>query len=150
MVPCNDELVARIMARVVVDDNDCWLVQGFPTSAGHGQISYKGRSWGTHRVIYVHYYGEIRDGLNVLHSCDVPNCCNPEHLEEGTQKKNVIDAVSRGRWTGGRRSGLRMVDAEEIRLRYWAGLKQKQLAEEFGVSIPTISQIVNYKAWNNL
>ncbi len=135
MVPCNDELVARIMARVVVDDNGCWLFQGKPASCGHGQISYKGRTWGTHRIIYVYYYGQIEDGLNILHSCDVSNCCNPEHLEAGTQKKNVDDCITRGR--GGRRgraTGLKMVDAEEIRLRYWEGVKVSQLVDEFKIS----------------
>ncbi len=150
MVPSNGALVARIMDRVITDDNGCWLWQGSLYSAGHGQIWCEGRSWGTHRIIYAYYHGKIEDGLMVLHKCDVSNCCNPDHLEPGTGSKNALDCISRGR--GGARGikALRMVDAEDIRLRYWAGLKQRQLAKEFGVSIPVISRIVNYKIWNNM
>ncbi len=150
MVPNNGALVARIMDRVITDDNGCWLWQGKPASCGHGQISYKGRTWGTHRIIYAYYHGKIEEGLNVLHSCDVPNCCNPEHLEAGTQKKNMIDSSSRGRSGGRRVTGLRMVDAEEIRLRYWAGEKVSQLADKFGISRTNVYAIIRYETWNNL
>jgi len=150
-VPNNGALVARIMDRVITDDNGCWLWQGKPASCGHGQISYKGRTWGTHRIIYAYYHGKIEDGLNVLHSCDVPNCCNPEHLEAGTQKRNVADCISRGR-TGerGRKTGLTMVDAAEIRLRYFDGEKVSQLVEDFKISRTNVYKIIRNEIWNDL
>ncbi len=141
MVPCNDELVARIMDRVVVDDNGCWLWQGKPTSAGHGQIWCEGRSWGTHRIIYAYYHGKIDDGLMVLHSCDVPNCCNPDHLEAGTRSKNVIDAVIR---IGRKNIILTNESIEKISLLYMNGLSGITIAKQFGVGRSTI-----YKALDN-
>jgi hypothetical protein len=38
---------------------------------------------------------------NVLHSCDTPACCNPEHLREGTHAENIADKVRKGRQARG-------------------------------------------------
>lgn len=39
----------------------------------------------------------IRPGLFALHRCDTPACVNEEHLYEGTQRRNLADAVERHR-----------------------------------------------------
>lgn len=36
-----------------------------------------------------------------MHSCDVPECINPEHLSVGTQSDNVQDAIRKGRYRNG-------------------------------------------------
>lgn len=33
----------------------------------------------------------------VLHSCNNPPCCNPDHLSWGTQAQNVADMIAKGR-----------------------------------------------------
>lgn len=38
-----------------------------------------------------------KGGGFVLHKCDNGKCCNPDHLEVGTKKKNSIDGFVRGR-----------------------------------------------------
>jgi hypothetical protein len=50
-----------------------------------------------HRVSYEIFVGPIPDEMFVLHSCDRPPCCQPAHLEAGTQSKNVQDMWDRGR-----------------------------------------------------
>lgn len=53
--------------------------------------------WRTHRFAYHLTKGAIPDGMQVLHSCDNPPCCNPDHLRVGTSLNNARDMVGRGR-----------------------------------------------------
>jgi hypothetical protein len=49
-----------------------------------------------YRIVWRHLNGDIPKALYVLHKCDNGLCVNPEHLELGTQRQNMLDAVSRG------------------------------------------------------
>jgi hypothetical protein len=59
---------------------------------------------GTHRLAWELANGPIPPGMQVLHRCDNPRCCNPEHLFVGTQQDNMADMAlkkrSRNRHTG--------------------------------------------------
>lgn len=87
----------------------CWL---YPTKLRHGygemqdtrgELGPVNRRLGAHRVAWMlanrtkfppHEY-RTEDPV-VRHKCDVPLCCNPDHLEIGTQKQNIHDAIERG------------------------------------------------------
>jgi hypothetical protein len=72
----------RFWKRVEKTPSGCWLWTGSKTPRGYGQfIIERGKHEG-------HY---------VLHKCDNPPCCNPDHLFLGTQKANLEDAVTKGR-----------------------------------------------------
>jgi len=43
------------------------------------------------------------EGVKVCHSCDNPPCCRPDHLFRGSQRDNVVDAVTKGRLTNYRK-----------------------------------------------
>lgn len=43
-----------------------------------------------HQAAYYFAHGESAIN-NVLHRCGVPQCCNPRHLYDGTQKENAAD-----------------------------------------------------------
>jgi len=76
----------------------CWLWTGAKVHNGYGHISDgRGRLIATHRAAYQVWVGQIPDGLNVLHRCDVRACCNPAHLWIGTQSENLFDAGAKGR-----------------------------------------------------
>ena len=86
--------------RTLIQNGDeCWLWKGFINqSHGYG-IAYLGQSQlRAHRLSYLLHKGPIQDGLVVCHSCDMPRCVNPEHLWIGTQRDNLHDSISKGRF----------------------------------------------------
>lgn len=80
----------------------CWEWKRGRYAQGYGQVLFAGKVMGAHRAAYILANGEIPPGLHILHSCDNPPCCNPEHLRAGTHQDNVADKVSRSRCRNGR------------------------------------------------
>ncbi len=68
----------------------------------YGSTTYKGKYCAIHRKVWMLTQGAIPDGLFVLHKCDNPICCNPEHLFLGTQTDNMRDMAAKGRASKGR------------------------------------------------
>lgn len=143
-------LARRLMARVekLPDAPGCWIWTGYCNADGYGKIGRRGGPVSVHRASYELFVGEIPDGLQVLHRCDVPCCANPAHLFLGTQRDNIADMVSKGRQR--RSDGVRNVRAKldpryvlAIRERHAQGIPTTQIAREFAVSVPTA-----YRAWS--
>jgi hypothetical protein len=74
---------------------ECWMFLGSRAGAGYGYVG-RDREY-AHRFAYRAAYGEIPEGKQVLHWCDMPGCCNPFHLHAGTRSDNMQEAVARGR-----------------------------------------------------
>lgn len=79
-------------------DNECWPWTGCKTAFGYGRMSAAGRvSLKAHRVSYALSVRASPGRWMVCHSCDNPECCNPDHLFLGTHKDNTMDAMVKGR-----------------------------------------------------
>lgn len=90
----------RLKRRLVKTSAGCIVWTGATSDFGHGVIGNGGKGEGlsrTHRVAWRIAFGEIPDGMLVLHRCDNPPCCNPEHLFLGTPADNVHDMMAKGR-----------------------------------------------------
>lgn len=80
---------------------ECWPWCGATSPKGYGKFSTGPRR--TRKFLRAHRFawelsnGEIPQGMQVLHACDNPGCCNPRHLFLGTNDDNVRDKVSKGR-----------------------------------------------------
>jgi len=102
-----EELIARQNAsfdrRVMVDVNSgCHLWIGARNAGGYGVFGYTGIGTVTaHRHAYRKAFGQIPDGMCVLHTCDQPSCVNPDHLRLGTQLHNMAEKAKRGRARNG-------------------------------------------------
>ena len=83
----------------------CWLWTGSLTEKGYGKVTYKRRTYRAHRLIYEKLVGPIPTGYFICHTCDVPNCVNPNHLWIGTHKENMRDMCIKGRAATGERNG---------------------------------------------
>jgi hypothetical protein len=102
------EIIKRkIQQRTRVSATGCWEWQGALGSGGYGVFSYRGKQVRAHRASLAAYCERpdilepcINGGARpvyVLHSCDNPKCCNPDHLRLGTPQDNADDARSRNR-----------------------------------------------------
>lgn len=78
--------------RITKRDDGCWLWTGATTDEGYGQLRRDGERFYVHRVAA----GDVPDGKQVNHHCDVRNCCNPDHVYVGTHAENMRDAAERG------------------------------------------------------
>lgn len=83
------DIAERIAARILVDDNGCWIWQGGLTKNGYGTIGFDRKKFYVHRASYTAHVGEIPAGLDLDHLCRVRSCCNPEHLEPVTRSENL-------------------------------------------------------------
>lgn len=138
--------------------DECWPYNGTKDPHGYGRFYVSGGPNAykpfAHRVAYQIAFGEIPDGMVVMHTCDNPPCCNPAHLRLGTLADNNRDRSEKGRGRENRQWGSDNPGARltwdlvrEIRRLYAEGVSQGKLAKQFGVNQPQISRIVRNLSW---
>lgn len=133
--------IAELFWPRVNKTETCWLWTG-PKINEYGR--YPGGRL-AHRVAWELCFGPVPKNTKVCHKCDVPLCVNPDHLFLGTQADNVADMVKKDRHA---KHKLTEEQAFEIRRRYGAGnIRQRDLADEFGVCQQLVGNIVNGKIW---
>lgn len=106
-----------------------------------------------HRVSYETFVGPIPDGLSVLHRCDNPPCLCPTHLFLGTTADNMRDKASKLRVAGEKNPRAKLTEriVREIRTRHKiGGVKQTDLAKEFGTTPSTVHCIVKGQTWRHI
>lgn len=163
----NMPIYERLMRAISVNEvTGCWeWLQARTVTGGYGVVSIANRQQRVHRAMWRVKFGEIPDGMCVLHKCDNPPCCNPEHLFLGTIGDNNRDRDEKGRHAKGEactrnrrsykgshnpRAKLSDEKAEYIRSRYAVGgIRLKDLAVEFGVSIHSVWMIVKGRRYQS-
>ena len=138
-------------------EDECWLWHA-GTRNGYGQIKVHGKIPYAHRVGFELVYGPIPEGICVLHSCDTPLCCNPEHWFLGTHQDNMDDKEQKNRHNRPIRKPLHtrkphLTEQQVRRIRFLYRthtLFLKDLSLFFNVNISQISRIVNRKAWKKI
>jgi hypothetical protein len=146
---------------------DCWTYSGATRPGqggrGYGQIGSGRKIIPTHRLAYELEYGPIPEGLVIMHKCDNPPCCRPDHLQAGTQAENNWDKIKKGRgpdmrvvalsrrnpW--GERNGMARTSWETvraIRAEYAAGgISMGKLAIKYDRPSGWICNVINKKLW---
>lgn len=157
--------IERVLNKVSrIPFSGCWIFTGAINDFGYGIVGTGKRGAPNdraHRIAYKHFVGEIPKGMFVCHSCDVPSCCNPDHLFLGTNQDNVNDMMKKGRNSkpprnlhvvGSVHPGAKLNEEQvvEIRSKYLQGSTQQTLANQYGVVRQTISKNVNHKRFKHV
>jgi hypothetical protein len=141
-----DEEILNRFEKYLDMTGECWLWTGCCNTKGYGHFGVEGKIWRTHRLMYLHCYGELPEQpLDILHKCKPKNCCNPEHLEAGTKSKNMgIDKHRDGTML------TKLTAAQVLEIRQRTDKNQRELGLEYGVSHATISEIILRKTWTHI
>lgn len=137
-------LINRLEDKILYEPNTgCWIWTAAIQADGYAKFKVKGAMINAHRVSYELYIGQIPEGLELDHTCRVPSCVNPKHLEPVTNAENA-----RRRWVKGYRTGNnagyvftsikeRAAKVAELRSLKWS---HKKIAQTLGISVPTVDR----------
>lgn len=128
----------------------CWEWRGSLNPGGYGQLAGGGpRPYLAHRVSFEVFTGERLGDRMACHKCDNRKCINPAHIFPGTNADNARDmSVKRRNPAGEYRPDAKLSsdDIARIKSRYAAGgIRQRDLADEYGVCQQLVSMIINQK-----
>lgn len=139
------------------EKDECWPWRPVASKGHlmHGQVTFNKKRYGAHRLSYMlhHGLGKIPDGMVVMHKCDYPPCCNPGHLEIGTQQDNIQDASKKRRLLFGKRHhrGSALLTPEEVQqIRDLRGvMTYHDIAGAYSISYWTVQAVMNGKRWSD-
>jgi hypothetical protein len=161
--PMPHVLQFKLWSKVKIQDigryyQSCWEFTGRKNEFGHGYFSHRKQTFLAHRVAYEMATGvKLTDGQVVRHKCDNPGCCNPLHLEAGTQADNNLDMLFRGRNPKGATHGMASITPTQVReIRYLfheaGGVRGavRAIAKRTGVNKNIVCCVTQRKTWSDL
>lgn len=148
IIPLEDRFWLKVFKTE--EDGGCWLWMAACIAFGHGRIRIGGRGSRTelaHRVSWRIHFGEIPEGMCVLHRCNVPRCVNPEHLYLGTHDDNMRYMAECDRQLKGVDNGAAKLSEQEIlAIRAMPG-KLRDIAPVFGITFAHVGRIKRQENW---
>lgn len=157
-----EDVKNRIHDRVLITEQGCWEWRLKLRKNGYARVTYKRQSWYAHRLSYLAFVGELKEGLDVCHKCDNRKCVNPEHLFQGTRLENMQDAKQKNRLSTGEShsklvrgelagaSRLKDSDIKAIFESKAGGTSGAEIARSYGVDKSTIHLIIKRKTWRHI
>lgn len=127
-------------------EKECWPWIGQSLNRGYGYIGIGGRNSGkelSHRISWVFKNGKIPNGKVVRHKCHNRLCCNPNHLQLGTQADNVADMWVR---KNGPKGNARLTKKQIAKIRKDTR-SSREVAPIYGVSDAHIRSIRQWRCW---
>jgi hypothetical protein len=139
--------------RIDKNSSECWTWLGNLDRDGYGRWNYNGDEWFVHRFSYQLYHGDLQEDLLVMHKCDNPTCCNPDHLKQGTYKENNVDCAQKGRKPKGvKNPNAKLTEYQVLKIRELnaIGISQEELSKIFNTSRRQIHNIIHRIHWGHL
>lgn len=78
-------------------NSGCWLWTGNQVQGGYGLAKVGNKTELVHRAAMRLAGKPVPRHLQACHRCNVPSCCNPEHLYAGTALDNAADRKRAGK-----------------------------------------------------
>ncbi len=149
----------QLNSRLIPEPNTgCLLWTGCVCRKGYGQIKVGGRKgpvMRAHRLAWELEKGPVPDGLALLHKCDVPSCCNTDHLRPGTLAQNNADMKAKGRASRKARFHSQehpraLLTNEDIIAIRADTRTQAAIGAQYGIGQPHISAIKLRRIWKHV
>lgn len=149
---CNMSDEELIRKNIKIEPSSgCWNWMASVNKWGYGRLRQGRRERQVHRLSYVTFVGIIPEKTMVLHKCDNPKCCNPDHLFLGTHTDNMRDMVAKNR------NAVRRGESATSAKLSWADVECirndngqstiSSLAKQFGVSRRAIGFVLKGETW---
>lgn len=142
-----------VRRSIPIPECGCWVWDGIRSgNNGYGVATFNGGREPAHRFSYKANVGDIPDGMSVCHTCDVPNCVNPDHLFLGTHLDNMRDKVKKGRCQalrGDKNPYHKLTEDQVVVIKQMlrCGADRGEVAATFGVVPGTIGHIIAGRTW---
>lgn len=136
--------------------NKCWIWLGSKDKDGYGRFYTKLLNTSrAHKVSYILHFGNVKNGMIICHTCDIPSCVNPKHLYSGTPNDNAQDKINRGRdlnTRGAKHHNAKLNDntVKRLKERMKNGESCSMIARELEMNQSSINAIKNSKTWKHL
>lgn len=139
--------------------DECWEWMGMIDHRGYGKFCFtylpnRIRKLFSHRISYIIQHKNLPDHLAVLHHCDNPKCCNPDHLFLGTRPDNSADMVMKNRQAKGEQNGNHKLTPNEVKqmreLRKNRKMTYREIGKRFKVNGETVSFAVRRITWKHV
>ncbi len=96
----NQTTEERFLSKIDKKPDGCWIWLGAPCDdrrEPYGVFRSNGKKGYAHRFSYEHHIGPIPIGAELDHTCRVPMCVNPQHLDPVTHLENSLRSPLVGR-----------------------------------------------------
>lgn len=148
----------RSLDRIITANNNrSWSRKGAPIkktfSEGYELISIKGKTLKVHALVMAAFVGPRPDGHDICHGDGDGTNNALTNLRYDTHANNMADMARHGRSTRGEKAtGVKLTEAKvrQIRKSLSAGVYQKTIAHEHGVSIGAIAHISVGNNWKHV
>lgn len=146
-------LKERLLANSYETEDGCLYCTLGGVNSRYGTVWFRGRNISNHVASYMVHKGPIPEGKLICHTCDFKRCIDPEHLFIGTEKDNIQDCVRKGRRDKrhGEHNPAAILTEDIVKeIRYFcehSGLTQQRIADHFGISQVTVSNIKTKRLW---
>ena len=126
---------------------ECW-----ETKRDRQIISFRNKMKLSSRISYYLEHGDIPEGKVIRHLCDNSKCINPKHLEIGTQQDNINDRTLRNRTCKGTNHHAAKVNPESVQeiRKLYPEKTLTEISKIYGLSITTVSRIINKIYWKHV